>query len=239
MNITLIARLVIAHVLGDFILQSDRWVAEKHDRHFFSPYLYLHGLVHLILAWLAVGEWRGWIIAAPIAFGHILFDGLKGLLKKKGIGSFLIDQTAHALVIIACWMLYTDVRLADITYSFNNERFWIITATYFTVTFVYQRLIAIATTIWRKDIPAERALLLKAGRWIGIIERTLVLTFVLMNQFAAIGFLLAAKSIFRFGDLRDAKDKSHTEYVLIGTLLSFGLTIITGILVSRLLGNSA
>lgn len=39
----------------------------------------------------------------------------------------------------------------------------------------------------------------------------------------AVGFLLAAKSVFRFGDLRDDQDRKRTEYVLIGTLLSFGL----------------
>jgi hypothetical protein len=38
--------------------------------------------------------------------------------------------------------------------------------------------------------------------------------------------LLAAKSIFRFGDLKESKDVKLTEYILIGTLLSFGLGIL-------------
>jgi hypothetical protein len=41
----------------------------------------------------------------------------------------------------------------------------------------------------------------------------------------AVGFLLAAKSVFRFGDLKDDHDRMRTEYVLIGTLLSFGIAI--------------
>ena len=46
----------------------------------------------------------------------------------------------------------------------------------------------------------------------------------------AVGFLLAAKSIFRFGDLKEAHDIKLTEYVLIGTLLSFGIAIITALM---------
>ena len=55
--------------------------------------------------------------------------------------------------------------------------------------------------------------------------------FIITNHFEAIGFLLAAKSIFRFGDLKEAKDRKLTEYVLIGTLLSFGIAILAGLVV--------
>jgi hypothetical protein len=69
-----------------------------------------------------------------------------------------------------------------------------------------------------------------AGNYIGILERLFVFTFIVTGHFEAIGFLLAAKSIFRFGDLKEAKDRKLTEYVLIGTLLSFGIALITGLL---------
>ena len=51
-----------------------------------------------------------------------------------------------------------------------------------------------------------------------------------MQQWAAIGLLIAAKSVFRFGDLNKGKNRKLTEYVLIGTLLSFGLAILSGML---------
>jgi hypothetical protein len=59
-----------------------------------------------------------------------------------------------------------------------------------------------------------------------------------MGHFDAIGFLLAAKSIFRFGDLKEAKDRKLTEYVLIGTLLSFGIALLIGLLVKISIGFS-
>ncbi|TVR27761.1 MAG: DUF3307 domain-containing protein, partial [Balneolaceae bacterium] len=43
---------------------------------------------------------------------------------------------------------------------------------------------------------------------------------------------LAAKSIFRFGDLTRSKDRKLTEYILVGTLLSFLIAIATGMAVS-------
>ncbi len=58
-----------------------------------------------------------------------------------------------------------------------------------------------------------------AGFKIGLYERTIIFTLVLIGQYEAIGFLITGKSILRFGD----KDKSHSEYVLVGTMLSYAL----------------
>lgn len=40
--------------------------------------------------------------------------------------------------------------------------------------------------------------------------------------------LLAAKSVFRFGELSKPQDIKTTEYVLIGTLASFTVAILVG-----------
>lgn len=75
----------------------------------------------------------------------------------------------------------------------------------------------------------------QAGRIIGYLERWLILTFVFTEQYSGIGFLLAAKSIFRFGDLSQAHERQLTEYMLLGTLLSFFFAIILGLAASSLL----
>ena len=74
----------------------------------------------------------------------------------------------------------------------------------------------------------------QAGKYIGILERIFVFIFVITGKWEGIGFLLAAKSVFRFGDLKESKDRKLTEYILIGTLLSFGIAIATGMLVVKL-----
>ncbi len=68
----------------------------------------------------------------------------------------------------------------------------------------------------------------KAGEWIGYLERILILTFVLTNNVDAVGFLLAAKSVFRFGEMKESKDVKITEYILLGTFSSFTIAILTG-----------
>ena len=73
-----------------------------------------------------------------------------------------------------------------------------------------------------------------AGRWIGYFERILVMTFILLGSYEAIGFLMAAKSIFRFGELREKNEIKRTEYVLLGTMMSFTVAVVLA-LVTRLL----
>lgn len=74
---------------------------------------------------------------------------------------------------------------------------------------------------WREGNSLDGISLQNAGMWIGYIERALILTFVLIESYELIGFLLEVKSIFRFGELNNAKDIKITEYVLIGTFTSF------------------
>jgi hypothetical protein len=68
-----------------------------------------------------------------------------------------------------------------------------------------------------------------AGKWIGMLERLFVFIFIIIKHWEAVGFLLTAKSVFRFGDLCKAKNMKLIAYVLIGTLLSFGIAILTGL----------
>lgn len=67
------------------------------------------------------------------------------------------------------------------------------------------------------------------GKWIGMLERLFVFVFIITNYWEAVGFSLTAKSVFRFGHLCKAKNMKLIAYVLIGTLLSFGIAILTGL----------
>lgn len=72
-----------------------------------------------------------------------------------------------------------------------------------------------------------------AGAMIGFLERTFVLTLVLLGQYASIAIIFTAKSIARFGEL---KNREFAEYYLIGTLSSILFTVLIGILTKRSLG---
>lgn len=87
---------------------------------------------------------------------------------------------------------------------------------------------------WTPSATAEKSLP-NAGKWTGYFERILILTFILTGNAESIGFLLAAKSIFRFGELSKAQEIETTEYVLIGTLASFTIAILIGFTVLQII----
>ena len=73
-----------------------------------------------------------------------------------------------------------------------------------------------------------------AGQIIGIIERTLTVTFIYTNAPTAIALVFAAKSIIRF---EQAKDRPFAEYYLIGTMTSITIATLTAILTAHLAQN--
>ncbi len=64
------------------------------------------------------------------------------------------------------------------------------------------------------------------GRTIGALERALALTLVLLGEYAAVGWIIAAKALARFKAL---EDREFAEYFLIGTLASFLLALLAGL----------
>ena len=73
----LFIKLFLAHLLGDFIWQPNKWVADKETKKHKSFYLYLHVLLHGILAAILVGEITFIPYAAFIAITHGFIDFIK------------------------------------------------------------------------------------------------------------------------------------------------------------------
>lgn len=171
--------------------------------------------------------------AIIITISHGIIDAIK-LLFQKGSNKrvwFAVDQLLHLSIILAVW-LKVENPILDI--QFSNASLLIITA----IIFITTPASVIIKTLISQWTPTSGTTsgdsLQNAGKFIGILERLMVFTFAITNNWEAIGFLIAAKSVFRFGDLKDAHDLKLTEYVLIGTLLSFGIAIAAGLLVNSI-----
>lgn len=234
----LILKLLIAHVLGDFVLQSNKWVKHKEKKKFGSKYLYIHTAIHILLLLVILGFQTKylWTIIL-IGFSHFIIDGIK-LLKplKNNRVLFFLDQLAHLLVICLVWKQLNSIKLE--LSSIITEQNLLLVLTLLLLTSVTSIVLKVVFSTWSKEIEEvskEDYSLKNAGKYIGILERLFVFAFVVMNQWQAIGFLIAAKSVFRFGDLSKAKDRKLTEYILIGTLLSFGIAILIGLLFKRMI----
>jgi len=224
-------KLLLAHLIGDFILQPTSWVLHKENRLHRSPYLYLHTLLHGVLAFIIIGETDFFGYAFALALLHGFIDYLKLRFQKKKTKRtwFVVDQFLHLLVLIAISFTYNNQK---IDFSFMDSQFWIMVTALVLLTKPTSIIIKNVISIWTPESKSDKQddSLQNAGNYIGILERLFVFYFVITGHYDAIGFLLAAKSIFRFGDLKEAKDRKLTEYVLIGTLLSFGTAFLVGLL---------
>jgi hypothetical protein len=227
----LFVKLFLVHLLGDFLLQPTAWVKDKEQYKYRSLFLYLHILLHGVLAWIIVGEmaFGKWVLI--LALTHGLIDLMKLHFQKNKTKRlwFAIDQALHILILLGIAYFYHHQKI--VLYDFDN-RFWIIATGFLLLTKPTSIVIKNSISIWTpEEHNKKESSLENAGNYIGILERLFVFFFIITGHFEAIGFLLAAKSIFRFGDLKEAKDRKLTEYVLIGTLLSFGIAMATGFLV--------
>ena len=230
--ITWLVKIVLAHLLSDFILQPKSWIHSRNTRHFASPYLYLHGMVTAVTALILVG-FQYWLAILVIMITHILIDGWKSFQKEE-VKYFLLDQLFHLLVILVCWyviFLYPDDLVAAWEEISDKDSIILVTA-YVFVTFPAGIFISQITKKWRDRI-TDGTTLGNAGKWIGIIERVIILTLVIQNQYEAIGLLIAAKSLLRFNEANRPEIK--TEYLLIGTLISISLSILTGLIAIKLI----
>ena len=268
MEIGLLLRLLIAHLLTDFILQPKEWVADKNAKKIKSVKLLQHIILTTVVAYIFSGYYSNWFIPLFIFTTHYLIDLIKINLKDN-FKYFIIDQLLHILVIIILWVTI-EKKWNDLMMLFQllkvQTDFWLIASAYLFVTWPLGIIIGKGTQKWRNQIAkdqekAQRDKLYKtslegnigeaekpaavqeeeqglglasAGKWIGICERILILTFVIMQQYTAIGFLMTAKSILRFSE-KESNTQLKTEYVLVGTLVSFTSSALLGVITSFLL----
>ena len=163
-------------------------------------------------------------------------------IEKYGAGIFLADQLLHIICLylfvylcgitagISSWMNRIDCTEVKLNAS------WIIAvliccqpASIF-VTIIFK---SIPNIVSQSELPESNLIgeckneecpyrkieeeSAKVGSWIGILEREIILALGILNQFSAIGFVLAAKSMARFKQL---ENKAFAEKYLVGTLLS-------------------
>jgi hypothetical protein len=233
----LLTKLILAHFVGDFLLQPKSWVEEKENKKASSPKLYLHVLIHGLLILLILWNFEYWLLALLLMLSHCIIDVVKIYAQKEANKPkwFLADQLLHLGSILVLWYLWFNPVL-DLTEWTENPSVWVYAVAILFLTRVSGILMQVLMSDWSKILDdSNDESLNNAGKYIGMLERLFVFTFVITGNWEAIGFLLAAKSVFRFGDLKESKDRKLTEYILIGTLLSFAIAIATGMLVLKLI----
>ncbi|WP_422073999.1 DUF3307 domain-containing protein [Tranquillimonas rosea] len=218
------AALLFAHVLADFVLQSDGMIREKR-----RPLVQLaHAAIVLAASLAALGQ----VLALPVvllAVAHLGIDRVK-LAVEDTIRPFLIDQGAHLITIgaiaVASPTLWKDglwpdllpAKVADLVPLAMLYVAGFIVAVR-TGGFAVDKLLAPYTPYWKRAAILSGGLQ-NGGLLIGQLERGLTYLLVLAGYPTGVAFLIAAKSILRFNASKD--DRRIAEYVIIGTLASVG-----------------
>lgn len=235
--------LLLAHLSGDFLLQPRRWVddRQRHKRRARALYLHagLHGLLVLLVLGIAGSTFTVAITGTLlIAISHGAIDLGKAYLEPHRLRWFLLDQLLHLMVLVGVWLTWLGSLqpLADAITWLVSPRVLTLGTAYLLITRPMAIAIALAMRPWSEDV-TNPGTLIAAGARIGMLERFLVLTLVLLDELTAVGFLLTAKSVLRFGDLRERSDRKLTEYVLLGTLLSISATVALGLIVRAYLSG--
>jgi hypothetical protein len=232
----LLIKLLLAHLLGDFVLQPAAWVREKESKKHRSPKLYLHAIIHGALPLILVWDASFLLAAILIALTHFIIDLSKAILQnpRTSLAWFAADQVLHLLVIAVVWYAWEQPVLSAAYIPL--EQILILACAIVILTSPVSSLIKMMISHWTPETLYEMSSSLPdAGKFIGYLERLLVLIFILFHHWEAVGFLLTAKSVFRFGNLKESHDRKLTEYVLIGTLLSFFVAIIVSVSASAAL----
>ena len=233
--------LTAAHIIGDFVLQPTKWVEQRPNNPLKYKYLYYHIAVHFSLLILLLynqipNTWLGILI---ITVSHFIIDIIKIYLEKNSqinkMVIFLVDQLLHCIFIAIVVNLYFPFNI-----NFEvilSSKALLIAIAILAITSISPIFLRLFFARWSKSMaslhqtPEENLKtesLQDAGKYIGILERILIVIFINSGFPEGIGYLLAAKSIFRFGDLTNSKEKKLTEYILIGTFMSFAIAIAVG-----------
>lgn len=232
--------ILLAHLLTDFVLQPN-WMNHRKKE---VGILLLHGGVFLGLSLMFLASSLTWPVVGglvTLAGLHALIDFIKTRIQTKletrGAALFLIDQGLHMAGIIAFVLLFDRSGSIALSHQISNMLpeasgylllsfpiIIILGGGYFTA--------AVCRGFLQQLKEKERPGIDRAGRYIGILERSLILVSVMVGRFEIIGFLLAAKSIVRHPEMKG--DTAFTEYFLVGTLTSMSWAFFGSLLFQRL-----
>lgn len=238
--------LIVAHFIADFYLQKHSWIMCKVENKYRSIGLFKHMLVHVALTAIAIVlsgiplDSAALIALVVIIASHYAIDIWK-TYRVFVLKYFLIDQVGHLIFIAGVSVWISGLSMSSVLFEFHaffDSKTLMLIGFYLFLSKPVSLIITLSLRKYTEQFDeSEKANegLASAGEFIGYFERGLIATFILLGQFSGVGFMLAAKSVFRFGDMRRQTDRKLTEYIMLGTLFSFSFGIAVGKLADYLL----
>ena len=244
--------LLSSHFIGDFLLPVR--IEGTTKRRALS--IVKHAAFVASLSYVLCGAWTSFEIPLLVLVTHAVIDFIHEPPRGKNSYGFLWDQIAHIiltiLIAIAVTLkISTSLYWIELFHSyylriliFTTGGIITIRVGNFLVAAVIQPFLA---QIEEEDQSKEEwdysksstGGLKGAGSLIGELERSLIFLFIMIDQPTAIGFLITAKSILRFGEIKDFHHRRLTEYIIIGTMTSFAYGVAVSYLTKILMNMFA
>lgn len=230
------AALFVAHLFGDFLLQSPDDDQGKRS----WPSLLRHSAVLAAIGYILAARWEFWAVPAVVFASHAMIDALTARPPSaRSVRLFVVDQLAHFGVIVGLSVFVSLPRVSSY-FGLSPAMYLqglIVAAGAVMTVWAGGAVVGLLVAPYReKASPAGGTGIPGAGQLIGQLERLLILILFLAGIPTAIGLLIAAKSVFRFGETSDPANRQAAEYIIIGTLLSFAVGSMAALLTVRLLG---
>lgn len=221
--------ILTAYLLGTLVLRTE-WIAAR-ARPAWLPVL--RGVGATSVSFVLLGTFH-WNILLLILLTSTLMAAIEMRAHSDSAASFLVDRCAHLLVLLGLAYYFPDAGTngwwrAGVTPDVSRWYFALLSCISGVILCVPEGGVLIARLIkpFADEISGNDLIgLAQGGKYIGWLERLLVMLLVLMDQPNGIGFLIAAKSILRFGEIKDASQRKVAEYIIIGTFLSFGWALL-------------
>lgn len=220
--------LLISHILGDFYLQNTSFCKKKCESKFKSKYLWIHALIVALTSWIIIFDLSFWWCALIIFMTHAVIDGIKVSFIDR-LWIFIADQALHLVVLSILAITWNNgAEWTGLSFlNFYEGKIPLFIAIFL---FIFKPSNILIKKILKEYKIEEKEDSNKVGALIGNLERALTVLLIMVGEFQSVGFLIAAKSLLRFKDT----DTKQTEYVLAGTLLSFGIAIACGLFLCQL-----
>jgi hypothetical protein len=232
----LLIRLLIAFVIGFYLVKNN---SSKRGLDFG---LIKQSIVYLGASVLLTFSMLSSLLLPLLFFGlSFLFSRYSNLDQQKGLKFSAVLIFLQVIFIIVFWLIeikgFSRV-LPTLNGVVLDFKIVLIGFSYLLVMQPVGAVVALGLSSIKKVTgitQSDDAENENGGKLIGVYERIIILTFVLLNQYEAIGFLITGKSIIRFST---NSEQLRSEYVLVGTMMSYALSILLGILVNCLLTAS-
>ena len=235
-------KILLAHALTDFVFQPDS-LAENKGK---ITVLLVHTLIFFVVsAVILLPDLSYQTVTALVSLAvfHGFIDTLKNRVQKGTAKThwlfFLGDQALHVLGILGVVFFLDRERFLAwinlLSTCWSDPSLFLFVSFFVVIVFGGGFFTAVLCKGFLGRLSSEkRPGIERAGRYIGILERSLVLTAMLFGKMEFIGYIFAAKSIARYPEMKEGTD--FAEYYLIGTLTSISIAFFGGLLLKYLLG---